>query len=149
MGKINAQFVAGGCLLLFSLAFLREAMKYNYSGSLGLGPGFFPVWLCSILTVLSLVYIGVNLKNKAKLKNIIPSTLAARNILLILSSMVGFVILLNYLGFILSSTLFLMVLFYGSYKWYIGIGVSLAVSLFLFWLFQIMLSIQLPGFDLF
>ena len=149
MQKIKSQFIAGGCLLLFSLFFLREAMKYNYSGSLGLGPGFFPIWLCSILTVLSLIYIATLFKNKGLLKEIIPSKSARLKMLLIISSMAVFVILLNYLGFIISSTLFLMILFYGSYKWYIGFGVALVVSLFLFWVFQIMLGIQLPNLALF
>ncbi len=148
MGRINAQFVAGSCLLLFSMAFLREAMRYKYSGSLGLGPGFFPMWLCCILTVLSLVYIGMSFKEKGVTKKIMPNAVSQRNIMLILVSMLSFVVLLNYFGFIISSTLFLMVLFYGSYKWYIGLGISLTVSLFLFWLFQIILEIQLPALAL-
>lgn len=146
MKKINAEVMAGFVILFFSLVFLYEARDYNYfaGGSGGLGPGFFPVWLCGILIVLSLLYIFASYRGKKIIINIFPDLKVLKKVSIILTCMIGFMILLKYAGFIVSSTLFLLTQFYGNYKWYISFGISIVTTLSLYWLFHIVLEIQLP-----
>ena len=145
MKKINAEVIAGLFILLFAIFFMIEATNYRFISRAGdLGPGFFPTWLSGILIVLSLIYIYVAYQGKSVIEKFLPEPKAIKKISFILASMIIFLLAFNYAGFIICSLVFLFVLLYGSYKWYVSLGISAGVTASLYWLFQITLGVQLP-----
>ncbi|MEC1523861.1 tripartite tricarboxylate transporter TctB family protein [Neobacillus niacini] len=147
MKKINSGVWAGVILLIFSLVFLLNSFDLAYISDIGPGPGFFPVWLSGILSILSLLYIVVSFKNKDSEdseEERLPKGEALKNILLILISMTLFTILLPILGFIMSSTIFLFTLLFSGYRWFVNLAISFGVSIILYGLFDRLLDVQLP-----
>jgi presenilin-like A22 family membrane protease len=65
-------------------------------------------------------------------------------LLFVILSMFLFPIVLPFLGFMLSGTIFLFLLLFRAYKWYISLGISIVVTAVVFWLFGVVLSIPLP-----
>ncbi|WP_248930764.1 tripartite tricarboxylate transporter TctB family protein [Paenibacillus hamazuiensis] len=142
---MNPGVWAGFFVLLLSLVLLVTSFSYPYKKiGLGLGPGFFPVWLSVILMVLSCFYIYDSFKSKENSQTTFPRGDVLRNILFILGCLVLFVVLISFIGFVLTGTLFLFLLLYRGYKWYANIAISLSVSVFLFWLFGSVLQVALP-----
>lgn len=144
MKKLNAGVWAGSIIALFSIVFLIQSLTYPYTGTLGLGPGFLPVWISGIMLVLSICYIFESIKGENANDDPFPKGEGLKKILFIIGSIILFLILLSFIGFVLSSIIFLFILLFRSYKWYTGLGISVAVSIFLFWLFGSVLSVPLP-----
>ena len=135
---------AGIVLVFLSMIFLAESFAYEYTGDFGPGPGFFPTWLSGILLVLSLVYLYQSVRSSTHDGDPMPSRKAQKKILIILGCMALYLILLPYLGFVLSSTVFLFLLLFKGYKWYTNLLISVAASLILFVVFDQLLGVQLP-----
>jgi putative tricarboxylic transport membrane protein len=144
MKKLNANAWAGVALLIVSLVFLIKSFDYAYSSELGPGPGFFPFWLSAGLLVLSLIYIVSSMRSNSTEKVTMPSGKSLKEVLFLLGSMILFAVLLPYLGFIISSTLFLFALLFKAYKWHINLLTSAGVSVFLYVLFDLVLEVRLP-----
>lgn len=137
---------AGIVIALFSIVFLVQSFDYSYENRLGPGPGpgFFPIWLTIALLILSLLYIVESWKGYKAPKEEMPTGKEFKNVLLIAGFLVVFIVTVQFLGFVLSSTLFLFLLLSRYYKWYSSVGISLSVSIILFWLFAVVLSVDLP-----
>lgn len=144
MAKWNAGVWAGIILLLFSIIIFVQSFAYSYASDVGPGPGFFPSWLSGLLVILSIFYIIESFKGKSVSNEKWPKGKAVKNILYILVGLFAFVILFLLFGFIVSGSVFLFLMFFKAYKWYVNILISISVSLFLFWLFNDVLSVQLP-----
>lgn len=148
MKKLNRSFWAAIVVLIFSLVFFYQSLAFPYSGDLGPGPGFFPTWLSGILFILSVFYIFESLKDaKEDVGEDDKSTSSKdglKNVVFILASMIGVLILLPLLGFVISGTLFLFILLFKEYKWYSNLSISLGVSVILFLIFGSALNIPLP-----
>lgn len=144
MKKWNAGVWAGIAFALFSLTFFLLSLEFPYTGPVGPGPGFLPLWISGIMFVLSVFYILESIKDKDGPKEPMPRGAALRSVLFILACLVAYLILLPILGFILASVLFLFTLFVRHYKWYISIGAALLVTFFLFWLFGSVLNVSFP-----
>lgn len=143
--KLTISVYAGIVFLLFSLVFFYQSLEFPYTSDLGgPGSGFFPLWLSGILLVLSIIYIYESVKKEKTEEESLPKGKALRDILFILSSMIVFLVILPFLGFVLSGTLFLFILLYREYRWHLNLGISVGVSLFLFWLFGSTLGVSLP-----
>lgn len=147
MGKIGNLGIgvwAGLIILLLSILLFINSFSYTYDSAFGPGPGFFPVWLSGILFILSLVYIYESIKKKEDSEEKLPTGTALKNVLFILTCLILFVILVKYLGFIITGSLFLYSLLYGQYRWFISLGISIGVSVFVFWIFSSLLGVSLP-----
>ncbi len=147
MRKSNGSFWAAIAVLIFSLIFFYQSLAFPYSGDLGPGPGFFPTWLSGILFILSVFYIFESLKAAKEDVEDDKSTSSKdglKNVVFILASMIGVLILLPILGFVISGTLFLSILLFKECKWYSNLSISLGVSLILFFVFDSALHIPLP-----
>jgi putative tricarboxylic transport membrane protein len=144
MKQLRIGVWAGIFVSVFSLFLLIKSFSFSYKSEFGPGPGFFPVWLCGILFVLSLLYIYESAKREQDSDEKLPTGHALKNVLFILTCLILFVIFVSYLGFILTGTLFLFILLFRQYRWYISIGISLSVSVFIFWLFSSVLGVILP-----
>ncbi len=58
----RAHQIAGLAFLALALFLGWHATRLPYYSTLGPGPGFFPVWLCGILTVLALIVLATSLR---------------------------------------------------------------------------------------
>lgn len=144
MKIMRAEVWAAIVILLISFVFLYQSFSYSYSSELGPGPGYFPVWLSGILLILSCLYIFESLTAESGSAETMPRGEALRKILFILGCLSLFLILISIIGFVLTGTIFLFLLLFREYKWYSNLGISLGVSIFLFWLFDIILGVTLP-----
>jgi hypothetical protein len=61
-----------------------------------------------------------------------------------MGSLLLFIVIVPYAGFLLSSILTLSLLFSRGYKWYWGLGMSTVVACVVFWVFGSLLGIPLP-----
>ncbi|MEW9672468.1 tripartite tricarboxylate transporter TctB family protein [Ammoniphilus sp. 3BR4] len=150
MMKLKADFWAAMMVLILSVIFLFESSMFPYSNRLGPGPGpgFFPIWLSSILLVLSLFYLYQSLERQkegqGEQEGILPRGEGLRKILFTLFSLILFVVLISFIGFTLTSIIFLFMLLREGYRWFTGLGISIVVSLLMFWVFGSVLDVALP-----
>lgn len=142
--KWNPGVWGGIVFALFSLTFLLLSLEFPYTGPVGPGPGFLPLWISGIMLVLSILYIVESIKDKDGPKETFPRGTALRSVLFILICLVAYLILMPILGFIVASVLFLFTLFIRHYKWYTSVGAAVVVTFFLYWLFGIVLNVSLP-----
>lgn len=109
------------------------------------GPGFFPFLLAVVLALFSLALI---LQNWAKDK--IPRPFWEKNSwlrpLLGLVILISYAILLNYLGFLIATFLFLIIwmVVIEQLAWKKIFAVSIATTIILFLIFGILLEVPLP-----
>jgi putative tricarboxylic transport membrane protein len=145
MKRQNAGVWAGIVLLLFAFVIFGQALSLKYYTKFGPGPGLFPLWLSGILIILSIIYIWHSLKKEIiPLSNIIPKGRERGNILAVLGSILLFMLIVNFTGFIVASTLLLFILLVREYKWHLALGISTGVSILLFLIFKTFFAIPLP-----
>jgi putative tricarboxylic transport membrane protein len=126
-----------------AVVFFVYSLMYPYTSDIGPGPGFLPFWLSIALFVLSISYMYVVFKGEDSVEPM-PDKQGRKNIVFILSCMIVFVVMLPLLGFIVSGTVFLYVLFIKAYRWHIALFTALGTSVFLFLLFSKFLQVNLP-----
>ena len=130
------------CLAIFSLVI---SFQYSYSGIVGPGPGFFPIWLSVSLIILSILYIYESVKGKNVSEEEWPTGHSLKQILFIIMSLVLFLVLFVLCGFLFAGIIFLIVLFYKEYKWFVTASLSVGITLFIYVMFNIVLKVHLPS----
>lgn len=140
----NAGVWAAAIILFFSGAIFYQSMQLDYEGPLGFGPGFFPFWLSVFLIVLSVIYLLSALKNFIHISDIFPKQQGLGEFLAIIGSMVLFVFIVEFTGFMIAGTLALILLLYRSFKWYYTLSLSFVITLVIFLVFAKALAIPLP-----
>lgn len=130
------------CLAIFSLVI---SFQYSYSGIVGPGPGFFPMWLSISLIILSILYIYESVKGKNVSEEEWPTGHSLKQILFIIMSLVLFLVLFVLCGFLFAGIIFLIVLFYKEYKWFVTASLSVGITLFIYVMFNIVLKVHLPS----
>ena len=130
------------CLAIFSLVI---SFQYSYSGIIGPGPGFFPIWLSVSLIILSILYIYESIKGKNVSEEEWPTGQSLKQILFIIMSLVLFLLLFVLCGFLVAGIIFLTVLFYKEYKWFVTASLSVGITLFIYVMFNIVLKVHLPS----
>jgi len=107
----NADRIAGAALLACSVAFSAGALKYyTYSGPGGPGPAFLPFWLGVIMSVLAGLLLLGALRSSEPGAEWMPQGEGRRRLAVVLGVTIAFVALLNFVGMILGTALFLIVL---------------------------------------
>jgi putative tricarboxylic transport membrane protein len=141
----NAGVWVGLVLLIFSGTIFWQALSYDYFSAFGPGPGLFPLWLSGALIVVSILYIIESVrKEKIKLSEIFPRGSELRKVISIIASLVIFLILVPFSGYITASIIMLLILFFREYKWYWGLVISIVITLSLFYTFETFLNVPLP-----
>jgi putative tricarboxylic transport membrane protein len=141
----NAGVYAASLFVLFSLVMLWQSFSLDYYTSLGPGPGFLPLWVSVLLLVLSILYFWESVKNEVFLfSQIIPKGVVLIKNISVLGSVILFMVLVTFTGFVVAGTLMLMVILLHDFKWYNGLAISLAVSITVFFIFKILLDVPLP-----
>ncbi|WP_155614691.1 tripartite tricarboxylate transporter TctB family protein [Paenibacillus validus] len=141
----NAGFWTGIVLLIFASIVFWQSFSLKYYTAFGPGPGMFPRWLSGILIIISIVYIWQSVKKEVfQFKDIFPKGRELGNILSVLASVVVFMLIVNFTGFIIASTILLFILLVREYKWYSGLAISAVTSIILFIVFKSFFDIPLP-----
>jgi hypothetical protein len=138
----------GSFMLIFSGIIFWESRSMTYYNGVAPGPGFLPLWLSGILFILSILYILRSLKKEIILfSKVLPKGKGLGNIVTLIGSVILFIVMISYAGFVISSIVMLFLLFHRGYKWYWGLGLSVVVTMIIFVIFGTMLQVPLPVND--
>jgi len=124
----RADRITASLLLAFSVAFSAGALKfYKYWGHDGPGSAFLPFWLGVVMAVLA----GMMLfRRPGEIEDWLPRGEARARVLVVLAVTAAFIALLNVLGMIIGTVLFLVVLvrYLGRHPWWLTIAIALAAA---------------------
>lgn len=131
--------------LVFGLVFLTQALPMDYYSAYGPGPGMIPLWINGLLIVLSIFNIGYSLKADAiRFADVFHGKKEVLNVLTCLGALVLFLAIVSYTGFTVAGIIMLLILFARGYKWYWNLGLSVGITLAVFWVFNNAFQIALP-----
>lgn len=143
----RADRIAGASLLALSVAFATAAQKnYTYWGENGPGSGFLPFWLGVTMALLALAMLVRELRNPDPGPAWLPDQTGRRRLALVLGATIGLAGLLNLLGMVLATVLFMLVIVRGldRHPWPRAVAVALGVAAFNFLVFTWWLKVPLP-----
>jgi putative tricarboxylic transport membrane protein len=107
------------------------------------GPGFFPFWAGVVLALLSLISLFRSLR---KSDTFSLSGLKSSKLLLVTGALLAYLLLLEALGFLIVTFLFLFLLFRIEYRgWVSSAMLALIGAVSCFAIFQLWLKTQLPA----
>lgn len=122
-----------------------QSLSMEYYSEYGPGPGLLPLWTGALIIVLSLFYFGITIKKDVILfSEVLPRGEGITNVLVSMGSLILFMIIVPYTGFLIGSIITLLILFKRGYKWNWALGLSVTVSLVTFGIFGLLLQIPLP-----
>jgi hypothetical protein len=127
----SADRVTAALLLAFSVAFSAGALKnYQWWGSGGPGSAFMPFWLGLVMALLALMLLFKNLRASDPGSEWLPRGEGLRDMLVVLAVTVAFVALLNVLGMVIGTALYLLVLvrYLGRHRWWVTVAIALAAA---------------------
>ncbi|WP_248928410.1 tripartite tricarboxylate transporter TctB family protein [Paenibacillus hamazuiensis] len=135
--------------ILFSGIMFWESLSMDYYSEYGPGPGLLPLWVSGFIFVLSIVYLVVALKKEIILfSKILPKGEGLVNVLVCAGSLILFMIIVPFAGFLIGSAVTLFILFMRGYRWYWSAGLSVSIAFIIFWVFGVILQVPLPVNDL-
>ncbi len=139
--------VTAALLLAFSVAFSAGALKnYQWWGAGGPGPAFLPFWLGLVMGLLALGLLVRSLKQQDAGEAWFPRGEGLRDISVVLAVTVAFVALLNVVGMILGTALYLLILvrYLGRHRWWVTGAIALAAAGFNWLVFVHWLRVPMP-----
>jgi len=143
----SADRAAAAALLALGVAFSAGALKYyDYWGANGPGPAFLPFWLGLIMAVLAALLLVQAIRTDDPGEEWLPRGDSLRRLVLVLAATIALVALLQVVGMIVGTVLFLIVVvrFLDRHPWPLTIAVALAVAGVNFLVFTYWLHVPLP-----
>jgi putative tricarboxylic transport membrane protein len=140
----SADRVTAVLLLVFSVAFVAGALKYySWWGPGGPGSAFLPFWLGLVMAILALMMLFKKNTNDASW---LPRGEGLRDMLVVLGVTIAFVALLNVLGMVIGTALYLAVLIWylGRHRWWVTLGIAIAAAGFNWLVFVHWLRVPMP-----
>ena len=135
----------GIILLIYASGMFWQALSLKYYTQFGPGPGLFPLWLSGNLIAITLLFIWQSVKKDAfQFRVLFPNKKAIGNVVSLWGSIILFMVMLNFTGFTIASSVLLFTLFIRGYNWPWALGLSIGVSVFLFLTFDKAFGIPLP-----
>ncbi len=134
-------------MLVFSLIIVYESWKMPQRVEFGPGMGFLPFWLSVVMAVLSiLLFIDANMRKRVSIGNPFPNFRALLNVGLVLAGLGGYIALLSYFGFAVTTVLFIAFLLgiVQKERWFKTCIISLLATGGLYVVFRILLDEKLP-----
>ena len=143
----GADRFAGAGLLALGVALAAGALKqYDYWGPNGPGPAFLPFWLGLAMAVLATALLIGAIRAADAGDAWLPRGEGLRRLLLVLGSTTALVLLLDVLGMVVATLLFLLVLFRGIDRqpWTLSVAVAVAIAGLNFLVFTYWLRVPMP-----
>ena len=143
----GADRIAGAGLLALGVAFSAGALKqYDYWGENGPGPAFLPFWLGLAMAILAAGLLVGALRSADAGEPWLPRGEGLRRLVVVLGATVALVLLLNVLGMVVATLLFLIGLFrfLDRQSWSLTVAVALAVAGLNFLVFTYWLRVPMP-----
>ena len=143
----SADRVTAALLLAFSVAFAAGALKqYQWWGSGGPGPAFMPFWLGLVMAGLALGMLIRSVKQPDPGAAWFPRGEGLRDILVVLGATILFVGLLNVLGMVIGTAIYLGVLvrYLGKHPWWMTGAIAIAAAFFNWLVFVHWLHVPFP-----
>jgi putative tricarboxylic transport membrane protein len=144
----KAETVAGGVITAIGVLMLYESLKFAYFREGVPGPGFLPRWIAVALVCTGLVLAVKGLRPAKVLQEAIawPDRAGWKRLGLLLGSLAVALLLLDKLGFMVVTTVFMAVLIFGLgvRSWRMLVAVPLAAAIGLYVVFAVWLSVPLP-----
>jgi len=143
----HADRIAGAALLAFAIGFSAAALRYYTSwGPGGPGSGFLPFWLGVAMAALALMLFVGALRSREPGAPWLPAGAGLKRLAVVLGATVAFVALLNVVGMILGTVLFLVALlkFLEGYGWLTTLGVAAATAGVNYFVFTSWLRVPFP-----
>jgi putative tricarboxylic transport membrane protein len=145
----NVGVWVGSLFFLLAATFFYQSFAFPYYSQLGPGPALFPRWLSAILLLLSIIYIVQSVRTEVIVWSaVLPKGRDLINVSLVLLTVIIYILLVSYTGFIIASTVMLFIMLRSSYRWYTALAISLGMSFVLFIAFNDWLEVPLPTGDL-
>ena len=140
-------------MLALAVAFSAGALKYYaYWGENGPGPAFLPFWLGVVMALLAALLLASALRSSDSGEPWLPRGEGLKRLALVLGATVALVALLNVVGMVVGTALFLVVLirFLDRTPWPLTLAVALAVAgtnfvVFTYWL-RVPMPVSVLGF---
>ena len=143
----SADRVTAALLLALSVAFSAGALKYySWWGSGGPGSAFLPFWLGIVMALLALMLLVRSLKEKNPGEAWLPRGEGLRHMVVVLGATVLFVALLNVLGMVLGTALYLagLIWYLGRHRWWVTVAIAVAAAGFNWLVFVHWLRVPFP-----
>jgi hypothetical protein len=134
-------------LLALAVAFSAGALKqYDYWGANGPGPAFLPFWLGLVMALLATLLLVGAMRSSDPGTDWLPTGEGRRRLVLVMVATIVFVALLNVIGMVVGTVLFLIVLmrFLDRCAWPLTLMVSVATAAFVYLVFARWLRVPLP-----
>jgi putative tricarboxylic transport membrane protein len=146
----KAEMIAGMVLLLLSGLVIWSASQMPPSATFGPGAGFLPFWLGIVLAILATILIATAWHRKPTREDgepVFPGRHALFTIVLVLVGLGVYIELIEVLGYILDTFLFVVYLVkvVERQKWPLSLAVAVCTAGGLFLIFQVLLQITLPS----
>jgi putative tricarboxylic transport membrane protein len=143
----SADRVTAALLLAFAVAFSAGALKqYQWWGSGGPGPAFMPFWLGLVMACLAAGLLTRSLKQRHPGTGWWPRGEGLRDMLVVLGVTIVFVALLDFLGMVVGTAIYLAVLvrYLGKHPWWMTLAIALGAAGFNWLVFVRWLRVPFP-----
>ncbi len=141
----NIEVYVSAFFVLVGSVFFYQATGMEYAGEYGPGPGLLPLWITGLMIGLAAFNLVMSLKrNDTHFRDLMPKGTNLINLLTCAGSFLLFTVMVQFVGFIISSITLLFVLFLRGYSWRWGLGLSIVVTAGVFVVFGSVLGIPLP-----
>lgn len=143
----NKDVVSGGVLVVFSIWFYLTAQAIPVGNITGMPPSFFPSFLAVCLGVCSVFLFGKGIKDVLQGKTTaVDQTKDHKTVLVLLGLLIIYVVLLNIIGFIATTILYLtgVMLLLKAGKLFKLASISVVITLCVYFIFGNMFNIPLP-----
>ena len=145
----NRELYSSGVWFLVGLGFLFGGLRLGYGSLSTPGPGFLPSLIGGILSLLSILLFIVNVLAKNRLEGQVSfwkEKSSWRKVLFSFLSLIFYLIFLNYLGYIITTSLFSLYLFkfIGKRGWWVSILVAILASSVSWVIFSVGMEVPLP-----
>jgi hypothetical protein len=143
----NADRIAGAALLALAIAFSAGALKYyTYWGPGGPGSAFLPFWLGVVMAVLASLMLAGPRRARDTGAEEMPRGVGFKRVLMVLVVTIAFVALLNAVGMVLGTALFLiaMMRLLDRNPWPLTLAVAVAAAGFNYLVFTLWLRVPFP-----
>lgn len=139
----------GLLFLVVSVIVFVQSLRLPYTGHYGPGPGMLPLWISAIVAVLSVGYLILAWTREDKtVAQAFPKDAGWVNALAVIGTLALFLVTVNVVGFLPASILALFLMFLRGYRWYWSLALSAGVSVSVYVIFDVLLRVQLPDWDL-